>query len=193
MKFTTLFNIPEDNPVLNVIYKELKDFNGHYLIGNNGTILNRTKTLKTYINNSGYECIKLTALKSNKHRLIHRLVAETFIPNPDNKPEVNHKDGNKLNNTVENLEWVTSSENKRHSLVTGIRKYNNPTLGKKLSKNSKYHNVTYDKQRNKWVASVRHNGRNYFQKRFNTEEEAALHVNWILDELKLSDRPKNII
>ncbi len=193
MKFTTLFNIPEDNPVLNVIYKELKDFNGYYLIGNNGTVTNRTKTLKTYVNNSGYECIKLTALKSNKHRLIHRLVAETFIPNPDNKPEVNHKDGNKLNNTVENLEWVTSSENKRHSLDTGLREYNKPTLGKKLSKDSKYHNVAYDKHRNKWKASVRYNGKTYFQKRFNTEEEAALHVNWILDELQLFDRPRNVI
>ena len=52
----------------------------------------------------------------------HRLIAEKFIPNPDNKPEVNHIDGNKSNNSIENLEWVTSSENQLHSYRTGLRK-----------------------------------------------------------------------
>lgn len=178
--------------MLNVIYKEYKEFNGYYLIGSNGTINNRTKDLNTYIINSGYVAIKLCVGKVRKHKLIHRMVAEMFVPNPENKSEVNHIDGNKLNNNASNLEWVTSSENKRHAYGTGLRKPT-PAIGVKTGKASKYNNVSFDKNRNKWIGSVRHNKQTHFQKRFDTEEEAALHVNWILDKLKLVDRPKNVV
>ena len=69
------------------------------------------------------------------------------------------------------------------------------SLGKKHLKNthSKYHNVTYDKTKQKWTACIRSNGKNLLYKRFNTEEEAALHVNYIIDILGLTDRPKNVI
>lgn len=193
MYFNTSFNIPKDNPVLNTIYKEYCEYNGHYLVGNDGTVHNRSKQLKTYQNNSGYVCIKLSNGGVKKHKLIHRMVAETFIANPDSKPEVNHIDGDKLNNNVCNLEWVTSSENKRHAFDTGLKVYNIPSKGKKLGTSSKYHNVGWDSARNKWKAHVRHENKNHFPKRFNSEEEAALHVNWILDQLGLTDRPRNNI
>lgn len=179
--------------MLNVIYKSIKEYNDYYLIGSDGTVKNKIKTMKTFINNNGYECIKLTLGRVHKHYTMHRLVALYFIDNPLNKKEINHIDGNKLNNNVNNLEWVTSSENKHHAIKLGLRKYNLPTLGKKLSNKTPYFNVSYDKIRNKWIGCVRHQGKNHFPKRYNTPEEAALHVNWILDHLNLNDRPRNVL
>lgn len=88
--------------------------------------LKSNRFLKSFSDTSGYqyvECYK----DGKKHRFaVHRLVAMAFIPNPENKKEVNHKDGNKLNNHVDNLEWVTSSENCTHAERSGLR--NNATL-----------------------------------------------------------------
>lgn len=56
-------------------------------------------------------------------RLVHRLIAETYLPNPDNKPEVNHINGDKLDNLPTNLEWVTSSENSLHAVEIGLNEY----------------------------------------------------------------------
>ena len=71
----------------------------------------------------GYKVVGLVC-DDGKRRFIgvHRLVASEFIPNPDNKPEVNHINGDKSDNRVENLEWVTSTENQRHAFKTGLQK-----------------------------------------------------------------------
>lgn len=76
--------------------------------------------LKPRISKHGYYYVNIYKNNNRKTVKNHRLVAEAFIPNPENKPEVNHKDGDKLNNKISNLEWVTSSENIYHAVHTGL-------------------------------------------------------------------------
>lgn len=78
------------------------------------------RKLKPAINQHGYLCVVFSYGKNQKCCRIHRLVAEAFIDNPLNLPEVNHKDGNKLNNYYLNLEWSTTSQNTKHAYDNGL-------------------------------------------------------------------------
>jgi hypothetical protein len=104
------------------IYWVPYDKDSKYFISNDGKVM-REKTqriLKPYLT-GGYEEVTLYIHGRKRiHGRIHIMVAETFIPNHENKPYVNHKDGNKLNNNVENLEWVTPKENSEHASDTGL-------------------------------------------------------------------------
>ena len=82
----------------------------------------KLKYLKQTLKRNGYWQVKLFKNGMRKYYNIHRLVAQTFIPNPDNKPEVNHIDGFKDNNKPDNLEWVTSRENQLHAFRLGLQK-----------------------------------------------------------------------
>lgn len=75
----------------------------------------KAHTISIQENNKGYLFVSAHENGRRKNLLIHRLVAQAFIPNPENKPEINHIDGNPHNNRVDNLEWVTSSENRKHA------------------------------------------------------------------------------
>ena len=91
----------------------------------------RDIVMKPYHDGWGYQCVTLSSRsEKSKQKKVHRLVAEAFIPNPYNKPEINHIDGNKDNNNVENLEWVTRSENEIHAFKHGLNVRNSYDAGR---------------------------------------------------------------
>ena len=94
-------------------WKNIEGYEGIYLISSEGRIFSvqSNRTLKTSINNSGYGRVELFKERKMARRLMHRLVAQAFIPNPENFPIINHKDENPSNNRVENLEWCTHAYN----------------------------------------------------------------------------------
>lgn len=114
-------------------WKIIEEANG-YEISNLGNVRNRItqKILKGRFSKSGYlqVSVKLNETQKFSNRYIHRLVAIHWIENPENKKEVNHIDGNKENNTVENLEWVTPSENQKHRHLLGNSKTSQRKVGK---------------------------------------------------------------
>ena len=116
--------------------------NPRYLIDSCGMIYDtkyNNRKICMWIDNTGYLQCNLYNGNNKVYRRVHRLIAETFIPNPYNLPQVNHKDGNKLNNTIENLEWVSNSENTKHAYDNNLYHFN--------GKNS-YPVVLYDKDYN---------------------------------------------
>lgn len=114
---------------------ELKGNREIYMIGSNGNVKTKDREgarghrvdghiLKQHENSNGYlrVSMRLDGDEKNKNYLVHRLVAKSFIPEVDGKPFVNHKDGDKHNNTVENLEWCNKSENEKHAWKIGLKK-----------------------------------------------------------------------
>ena len=123
-------------------YIDLVGFEGYYEVsdfGNirrkkgqtiykDGRIANFSETvLKKAYNKKGYEVVYLSVGSVKHTKLVHRLVALSFIPNTENKATVNHKDLNKLNNTPDNLEWMTNKENMQHAFANGVYKERDKT------------------------------------------------------------------
>lgn len=115
------------------IWKPIPDAAG-YEVSNLGNVRNANKITHLVLSIlNGYYKVNLGKYGTY---LVHRLVAQTFIPNSENKPQVNHINGNKRDNRVENLEWVTASENAQHALRTGLKVYT-PEVCKAISNSLK--------------------------------------------------------
>ena len=105
--------------------KELRigNYKGYEVIAGESILsIKNGKPMRFNNNDKGYPCIGIVVDGKPKYKSVHRIMAETFIPNPDNKPCVNHKDRNRENFSLDNLEWVTYSENIIHSIKNGGRK-----------------------------------------------------------------------
>lgn len=109
------------------VWKDIPNYEGYYMVSNKGRVksLPRNGTIRTeriikQKDVNGYMTVHLRKSGDSKHRKVHRMVAKAFIEKVPGKENVNHKDGVKDNNNVENLEWCTHSENTQHAYDTGL-------------------------------------------------------------------------
>lgn len=105
-------------------WKPVKDYEGIYEVSSAGEVRRVSYLLKPSNSHYGYPQLTLTKGGKNQNKPLHRIVAEAFHENPEDKPTVNHKDGNKQNPHKDNLEWATHSENSLHAVRTGLRPMN---------------------------------------------------------------------
>lgn len=104
-------------------WRDISGYEGLYQVSNRGRVRSARKIKSSQDNGRGYLMVHLNKNNKPKWHLVHRLVAKAFIPNPEQKQTVNHKDGNRANNEVSNLEWATYSENNLHSYKSNKRKH----------------------------------------------------------------------
>lgn len=104
-------------------FRDIPGYEGLYEVSNLGRVRRNGKILKPSKNKKGYLQVSLCKNGTKKNARIHRLVAQSFISNPQNLPQINHKDEDKTNNAVENLEWCDSKYNNNYSLSKPVLQY----------------------------------------------------------------------
>lgn len=186
------------------IFKDICNYENYYQASSKGNIISlgynntrKRKILKGGFDKNGYKLHIFCVDSVRKTIKAHRIIAQTFIPNPLNKPQVNHINGVKHDNRVENLEWCTNHENIKHAqkmgLMKGLSGEKNPMFGKKLTikekeiigdkirgvkqkrkipQTSKYVGVYFHKASNKWMARINYKGNNVYLGIYAKEEEA---------------------
>ena len=137
---------------MNEIWKDIKGYEKHYQVSSFGRVKNlKNKTVKTNIlkgskNQKGYLQVILCMKQKRKVFSIHRLVAQAFIPNPNNLPQVNHKNENKTDNNIQNLEWCTANYNNNYGQRNKKIKENHNSI---IYNSVKKPVIQYDKSMNK--------------------------------------------
>lgn len=157
------------------IWKDIDGYIGHYQISNLGNVKSLTriitgnrspqlikeKILKSANNNYGYLTVSLRLNGIGKNHTIHRLVAKAFLNNENHVNDVNHIDGNRMNNCLNNLEWVSRRENLSHGV-------------QRRCTTSKYNGVHYNSRESKWKSILYHNKKHIFLGLFDDEYHAHL-------------------
>ena len=159
-----------NKPVDETEFFDVTGFNGVYKINRQGNVLvTRTNNFLKGSLTLGYRCVLLNKDKKQYCLRVHRILAGLFIPNPNNKPEINHIDGNKANNSLDNLEWATSSENSTHYYADKVSEKALLTEDqireilrrKKLHDDNTTRNITRDLGIKKYAISNLVNGKTY--------------------------------
>ena len=142
------------------IWKPIKGYEGGYEISNLGRIKSLKgghKILKQFKQNSGYDLIDISKKGEGFTITVHRLVAKHFIQNPDNKPCVNHINGDKCDNSVDNLEWCTHKENYDHAVSSNLVKISGDRRAKLSFEIAEDISDEYKKNPNKSALARKHN------------------------------------
>lgn len=137
--------------MINEIWKDMPEWCGYYQVSNLGKVRSLTrktasrpangKALKEFYSTNGYLMVCFSKESKLKRFLIHRLVAICFLENKNNYPVVNHKNGNKLDNRADNLEWCTTSQNAMHAYKTGLRVIKESEIKRLIEWNKTDHGV----------------------------------------------------
>ncbi len=171
------------------IWKDIKGYEGFYQISNYGQVKSMNRSVK-YSNGkivkyksklrnascSEYRLISLSKNGNVKVFKISRLVAMHFLPKIKYKNIVNHKDGNKYNDHVSNLEWCNNSENVLHAVKNNLTKTKNKVSG-----------VFFEERRNKWAAYLYRNNKNIFIGRYENYEDAVYNRNLVLNKINIEN------
>ena len=144
------------------LWRDIEGYEGLYQVSNLGRVMSyarkgnwKNRILNGSFDKNGYILVLLYKNNKTQCKKVHRLVAQAFIPNIENKPQVNHIDGNKENNNVNNLEWVTNKENSIHAWKTGLQhKHKGAFLGKSGKEHNKSKKVLQINRNTKEIITI---------------------------------------